>query len=224
MAGTKSNYSPRRAGEVVGVEVRADDDRPVTITCYGHEHVYEIAWHDTADGPVITDLRVISRTGQPITSDSLRRINTDRLARTAALHDTASSTHAARRLRKAIDAATGTTEGHEWIDEFRFTDGVVDSMVKRAPPDAAVLARGGRPRHSREFLARVAGWAREASAQGHSIYPYVAQRAREVDGRITDDHHVTVKGWIRRCKDAGLLDRDELRRPRTPRIAASEDH
>lgn len=217
--GTKPNYSPRRAGEVVGVEVDADAERPVTIACHDHAHTYEVAWRETADGPMITDLRVTSPEGVPITSDSLKRINTDRLARTAAMHGTAQSADAAKKLRQTLDAATGTTEGHDWIERFRFTEGVIDAMAEHAPPGAASSKprRAGRPALPRQFLAKVATWAREESVHGGGIYRRVADRAA-----ATLEHDVseeTVKGWIRRCKDADppLLGRDELRRPRKPR-------
>ncbi|OBK13320.1 hypothetical protein [Mycobacterium asiaticum] len=225
MSGTKRNYSPRRAGEVVGVEVDAHAERPVTITCHDHVHTYEIAWRNTADGPVITDLRVTSVDGVPITSATLRRVNTARLARTAALHDTGESANAATKLRQTLDTATGTTEGHDWIERFRFTDGVIDAMAKHAPPGAAPTRssanRVGRPSLSPEFLAQVAVWAREESVLGGGVYRRVADRAADALGRdVSDD---TVKGWIKRCKHAGLLKPDELRRQREPLVPTTTD-
>ena len=105
--------------------------------------------------PVITDLRVTSVDSVSITSDTLRRMNTDRLARVAAMRDTAEAADAARKLRRTLDAATGTTDGHEWIERFRFTDGVVDAMVRHAPPGFSPPESGvdtvGRPRLSRSF-------------------------------------------------------------------------
>ncbi|WP_374157433.1 hypothetical protein ACEWX3_19820 [Mycobacterium sp. G7A2] len=221
MSGTKRDYSPRRAGEVVGVEVDADAERPVTITCHDHAHTYEIAWRDTADGPVITDLRVTSVDSVPITSDTLRRINTDRLARVAAMRDTAEAADAARKLRRTLDAATGTPDGHEWIERFRFTDGVVDAMVRHAPPGFSPpesgVKRVGRPPLSPEFLTQVVAWVREASIEGGNLYDKVAVRAASALGREVSAE--TVKGWVRRCKAAGLLKPDELRRPRKPHAA-----
>lgn len=217
--GNKRHYSPRRAGEVVGVEVNADADRPVTITCHDHAHTYEVAWRNTDDGPVITDMRVTSRDGVPIRSDSLKRINTDRLARTAAMHDNPQSAAAAKKLRQTLDAATGTSEGHDWVERFRFTDGVIDAMAKHAPPGATVPEprKPGRPPMPREFLAQVATWAREESVHGGGVYRRVADRAAVALKRDVSDE--TVKGWIRRCKtaDPPLLGRDELRQPRKPR-------
>ncbi|ORB91453.1 hypothetical protein [Mycobacterium persicum] len=220
MSGTKRNYSPRRAGEVVGVEVDADAERPVTITCHDHAHAYEIAWRDTDDGPVITDLRVTSVDGVPITSDTLKRINTDRLARTAAMRDTAEAADAARKLRQTLDAATGTTDGHEWVERLRFTDGLIDAMVRHAPLGVALPTSGGkrvgRPRLSSEFLAKVAAWATEEAPKGGNVYERVAARAASELGR--DVSAETVKGWVRRCKAAGLLKPDALR-PRKPHTA-----
>lgn len=221
MNGTKSNYSPRRAGEVVGVEVRPDDPRPMAVTCHDHAHTYEVAWTDTDAGPVVTDLRVTSTTGEPITSAALRRINPERLARAAAAHDTAGNARAASELRAAVDAATGATEGHDWLDEYRFTEGTVDSLAQHAPPGVTPPAprRGGRPKLSREFLAQVAQWARVAAPMGGSVYERVADLAAAHLGHDVSDE--TVKGWIRRCKAEGLLARDELRKPRR---TARHDH
>lgn len=106
MSGTSRGYSPRRAGEVVGVSVRSDEDRPVHMTISGHAHTYEFAWRDTANGPVITDLRVTSGDGTPITSNTLRRINTDTLARAARRYDTSQAADAARQLRRVVETAT----------------------------------------------------------------------------------------------------------------------
>nr|EMP11198.2 hypothetical protein ISGA_5215 [Gordonia sp. NB41Y] len=216
MNGTNPNYSPRRAGEVVGVEVTPGDPRPVAVTCHDHAHTYEIAWAETESGPVVTDLRVTSHGGEPITSATLRRINPDRLARAAAAHDTAEGSALARELREAVDAASGTTEGHNWIDGYRFTEGTVAALAKHAPSGVTQPAtrRGGRPRLSREFLARVAQWARDAAADGRSVYAWVADRAAAELGHDVSDE--TVKGWIRRCKAAEppLLAADELRKPR----------
>lgn len=226
MNGSKLSYSPRRAGEVVGVEVRDTAERPVTITCHDHAHTYEIAWRDTGDGPIITDLRVTSHAGVPITSDSLKRIRTDRLARTAAIHDTAAASTAARHLRAAFEKATGSTEGFDWLERFRFTEGVADAMIRHAPPGARLQKpsanRGGRPPLSPDFLAQVARWAREETVLGGGLYRRIADRATKSVGRDVSDE--TVKGWIRRCKAAGLLEPDELRRPRQPRTASTEEN
>ncbi|OBI20616.1 hypothetical protein A5714_07815 [Mycobacterium sp. E2462] len=75
----------------------------------------------------------------------------------------------------------------------------------------------------REFLAKVAAWAREESVHGGGVYRRVADRATTALGHDVSDE--TVKGWIRRCKDADppLLGRDELRQPRKPRPDQESD-
>lgn len=193
------------------------DDRPVKITLHEHAHRYEIAWQATPTGPVVTDLRITpSGAPVPITTASLRRINMDRLARTAAMHDTPEAADAARELAQAVQGVTGEPS---WLETFRFTDGVIDAMARHAPPGAKFpqKRKGGRPRLTADFLANVAVWAKQAATQGHAIYPYVARSAAERIGYTAADE--TVKGWVRRCKDTGLLKPDDLRRPRTPRTS-----
>jgi hypothetical protein len=233
----------------------------VRITVAGHPHSYELAWHNTAAGPVITDLRVHSDAATPITSNTLRRINTDTLARTARRYDTAPAAEASRKLRGALEKASADQDpatmvantiawleeqgahddagefrriaaevgpaelvasGFEGIEAFRWTECVIDAMVTHAPPGVTSPEppgrRGGRPRHRREFLVQVAEWAREAlDRNSGAVYTYVAQRAVQAGERDRLASDETVKSWIKRCKDAGLLGRDELRRPRTPR-------
>ena len=267
MSGTKRGYSPRRAGAVVDVRVWANEPRPVWITVHDHAHTYEVAWRDTDDGPVITDLRVHSDDGAPITSDTLRRINTNTLARTARRYNTAQAAEAGRELRGGLEEAfadrdpaamvaeaiawleeqgAGDTarelrrtaaeigpaelvaSGYEGLEAFRVTEGVIDAMVRHAPPGATFVqssaGRGGRPRLTHQELARVADWAREAhDRNARPIYPFIAQRAVDTGWRdyaVSDD---TVKGWVRRAKDAGLLAPGGLRRPRKPRTATEQD-
>lgn len=222
MAGSKRGYSPRRAGEVVGVNVHADEPRPVWVTVHDHAHTYEIAWADTAAGPVVTDLRVRSDDGAPITSETLRRINTDTLLRAAVRHDTAEDAAAARELRATFDAAIGDSSvDTSGIEALRFTDGIADALARHLPPGAMLPTpqprRGGRPKLSREFLALVADWAREGRDRNAAVYPYVADRAAAHLGRDVSDE--TVKGWIKKCRESRppLLRDDDLRKPRTPR-------
>lgn len=79
----------------------------------------------------------------------------------------------------------------------------------------------GRPPLSPEFLAQVAVWVREAAPRGGGLYNRVAIRAANALGRDVSDE--TVKVWVRRCKQAGLLDSDELRQPRKPRTDQETD-
>ncbi len=224
MSGTKRGYSPRRAGEVVGVAVHADEPRPVWVSVHDHAHTYEIAWRDTDAGSVITDLRVHSDSGAPITAATLRRINTDTLLRAARRYDTTEDAALGRELRATFDAAIGDSSvDTSGIASLRFTEGIADAMAKHLPPGAVVPtspSQGGRPPLAREFLARVADWAREGRERNASIYAYVAERAAAHLGHPVPAD--TVKGWIQRAKEAEppLLGRDELRKPRAPQPAA----
>lgn len=93
-------------------------ERPVTIECHDHSHYYEFAWSTTDFGPVITDLRITSRDGLPITRDSLKRIPTERLAATAQLVDTREQAEAARRLRHMFEAATRNIDPDQQVANF----------------------------------------------------------------------------------------------------------
>lgn len=102
MSGSRHEYSPRRAGEVTGVEVVPANARPVKITLFDHDHQYEVGWTHTENGPVVTDLRITSENGTPITSNSVKRIPVERLAKTAALHNTREAATQGRDLREAF--------------------------------------------------------------------------------------------------------------------------
>ncbi len=260
--GTPGGYAPRRAGEVLYVSVDRESPRPVTIACFGHEHVYEFAWKTADDGsPVITDLRVTSHGGAPITSNSLRRINTDVLGRKAQRYDTAEAAESGRKLRETVESTIAvmlqTKDAHTLIAEAcddLESDGDPESLELArelralTPDEAAVRMAAGapglesmritqenirdwaastrssaRPRGrkplSREFLEQVADWARDAKADNSgAIYEYILERVNQ--GRSPRDRiHTTdtVKKWVRRCKDEGLLRSDELRQPRAPK-------
>jgi transposase len=244
---------------VVDVQVWTDEPRPVWITVSDHAHTYEVAWRDTDDGPVITDLRVHSEDGAPITSDTLRRINTDTLARTARRYATARAAENGRKLREAVEIATAqaandpaemvagaiawceeqgledaarelrrvaaevgpaalVASGFGGVEAFRWTEGVIDAMVRTAPRGIRLAVpnrrRGGRPKTiTEDFLALVAEWAREGRDRNERpLYPFIAERAAAHLGHPVQND--TVKGWVRRAKDAGLLAPDELRKPR----------
>jgi hypothetical protein len=111
------------------------------------------------------------------------------------------------------DAKAAVATRGSGFETMRITDADVRELASRA----GLIKNRGRPQLSHEFLTQVAEWARHARDYNKAIYPYVAQRAYESgwrDYKVPDDR---VTAWIRRCKDAGLLERDELRRPRTPR-------
>lgn len=254
MKGTTGGYTPRRPGEVVGVEVTPTDPRPVRITLFDHPHRYEVAWAQTDDGPVITDLRITSNDGTAITSNSVRRINVERLAKTAARHHTPQAAQRARDLRAVFETAVSrypdpeaaVADACDWLDSTgdpdladvarqlrsaaadgaatvladaldgterrRFTDDVIRALVRRS--QRASPPKLGRPTEwTPEHLALVAQWSRDAMTQGGSVYERVADRATDELGHLVSAHQ--VKWWITQCKQAGLLGRDELRRPRT---------
>jgi len=89
--------------------------RPFHIECHDHAHSYEVAWRDTPDGPVVTDLRVTSPDGTPITVSSLRRIDPDRLARAAASNNEELQWLEATRdrMRSAFEAKFGEPSDRE---------------------------------------------------------------------------------------------------------------
>lgn len=263
---------------MVQVSSRRSDERPVQIRCRDHAHYYEFAWRDTDDGPVITDLRVTSDDGSPITMDSLRRINTVRLAHAAQIHDTDAAAEVGRVLGNAAeialtdvmsnpDPAVRVAGALAYIerDDSGFGAEVAADMRRQAQaPDLSDLAamidgwyaargqsfiihsdtlnnamiaaaverglatprkrRGGRPPLTREFLAQVAQWARQASRMQEPYYSYIADRVNERDG--WEPSRETIKVWIKRCKDpndvlgADALGNEELRRPRNPRTDA----
>jgi hypothetical protein len=207
-------------------EVRAGADRPVYIECHGHAHTYEVAWRDTSAGPVVTDLRVTSNDGAPITSASLRRINPDRLARTAAARadEVAFVNSSAERMRVDLEAKFGA----ELEARGLHASDLIGDVRSYEEPGHFIHGRKrrmGRPKLTREELERIATWAREAAQEaaddGKAIYPKIAKLAVDSGWRgYTSKHPPTneaVKGWIRRCKDAGLLAPDAIRKPRTPR-------
>lgn len=239
----------------------------MTITVHDHAHTYELAWRATDDGPVITDLRVTSDSGAPITSDSLKRINTDRLARAAALYDTDAQAELGVAMRLAWDQlddvmrnpdpaarvagvlaewekdefatlvasdlqqqARSVDELAEWLDDMyanaqhvrlvlpELSAAEQVAAMRAAIGEDAPKNRGGRPReYSYEFLQKVAVWAKEGALEG-SVYQYVAQRAVDTGEKSEYDASPgAVRWWIKRCKEAGLLGPDELRKPRTRR-------
>ncbi|MHA3021142.1 hypothetical protein ACXPWS_12875 [Mycobacterium sp. BMJ-28] len=193
------------------------------MTLYGFPHTYEVAWENTAAGPVLTDLRVRASDGAPIARDDMR-VNVDTLVKAAQRYDTTEEAAAARELRESFDAAIGNisvdTRG---IEALRFTDGTVDALIKHAPEGAKLPTpqprKGGRPKTiTHEFLAQVADWAREARDRKAAVYPYVAARAADALGR-NGVANETVKSWLQQCRntDPPLLRVDELRKPRTSR-------
>ncbi|MCD2119437.1 MULTISPECIES: hypothetical protein [Rhodococcus] len=219
---TPSNKrSPRRppVGEVIGATVapRGNDrpPRPITVQCEGHAHHYEIAWEDTENGPVITDLRIFSPDGTPITKRSLARINPDRIAAAAKRTDTEELAEAGRMLKESLgnlaESYGMSRSGFEWTETFRGTSaGYLAAARKIGTLDSP---RRGRPALPPEHFESVAELAREAHTAGsRSIARYIAQRMPYGDG--SQPAIETVNGWLKRCKKLGLIEPGELRKPR----------
>lgn len=252
-----------RSGAVTHVSAKRGEERPVRIECRDHAHHYEFAWRDTDDGPVITDLRVTSDDGSPITDDSLRRINTVRLARAARTYDTDAAADIGHVVGDAMEIALADAMSNSdptvrvaaalaYIenDDSGFGAAVAAGMRQSAQAhDLRDLASrvddwyanrgqsfiirsterqfgkrrsaGGRPPLTRDFLAQIADWARQASDMQEPYYAYIADRVDEREGWRPSRE--TIKVWIKRCKDpndvlgADALGKDELRRSRTPR-------
>ena len=137
------------------MRVDPDADRPVTITVSGHTHRYEFAWRATPTGPIITDLRVTSDDGTPITSDTLRKINTGRLAASAARADTPAAATLGADLRRHTQAAITGLGGDddpaavvaaacEWLESLHDPAATEAARELRAlDPEAAVAAAPG---------------------------------------------------------------------------------
>lgn len=198
-------------GAVVSVEVDAGRDRPVTITCHDHPHRYEFAWAATDQGPVIIDLRVVSDDATPITSVSLRRINVERLAKTAALTDTPEQAEMARSLRDAfataLDDADPAAVVDAWADDL-------DSQGLDA--QAAALRRAAAERGPTGVIAdTLAGWetfraTREMFIESAArVSPAAVARIRAKArgggaGRAPREFYRDVATWARQAHAGGL--------------------
>jgi hypothetical protein len=205
-----SDKPPQRPGGVVRWEAEPATERPVRLELYDHPHRYEVAWREEGGAPVLTDLRVMAPEGAPpITKSSLRRIDPDRLARFAA-------------ARSAELGFLGSVQ-----NDLREANGTGDLQLSQlVEPGGITVARSkrarGRPKFTREELEQIASWARdsarEAEAERRPAYPLIAARAVASGWRGYTAKHPptteTVKGWIRRCKEAGVLAPDWIRGPR----------
>jgi hypothetical protein len=143
-----------RPGAVESVAVDPNADRPVTIECHDHAHYYEFAWATNDLGPIITDLRITSREGVPITRDTLKRIPTERLAATAQLADTPGQAETARGLRKVVEAATRDVDPARLVDHF-----VADLESRGLVTEAESVRRDAAERGAAAVVAEgIAGW------------------------------------------------------------------
>ncbi|MCX2940465.1 hypothetical protein [Mycobacterium pinniadriaticum] len=189
-----------------------------------------MAWRDTPQGPVITDLRVTSFDGTPITVSSLRKIVPDRLARAAAAKNEELKIleWSRDRIRKALEDEFGDELQARGVDLSH-----MEAMARSEPGAGGprLIRRKrprGQPKLTNQELQQIADWARAAAAEsfddGLAVHGKIAARAAAAEWRSYSKKHLpsseTVKGWIRRCKDAGLLAPDYTRKPRN---TSSED-
>ncbi|WKG08186.1 roadblock/LC7 domain-containing protein [Nocardia sp. PE-7] len=190
-------------------------ERPVSITCHDHVHHYELAWRDTPDGPVITDLRITSTDGSPITKRTLSRIDPDRLAVYAAGADSMDARVRARELREVFEATAKhhglPAEGYEDLEEVRFTKAGVWQAFRESesPP------RVGRPPLTMDHYQRVAALVLSPEGQkAKSVAEFIRKRMPYADG--DEPSREVVYDWIKGCKTRGLLAADAVRKPKRP--------
>lgn len=216
---------------------------------------------------MVTDLRITSPEGTPITSDSLKRINATVLARAARRYATAEAAKTGRALHDALAAATAeaakdgaamVATAIEWLEatgtpvaqEFAETLAALDTdqaqqwvaargigaatarltdadIARWPPPPGARRRRRGRPPEiTAEFLSQIAEWAKYARDNNiRPVYGYVADQVVANGLRPTRPADDTVTAWIRKCGPNGLnlLERGELRQPRTPKKPQKPD-
>ncbi len=227
MTGSKPDKLPRRIrnGGVTGVSVDPAAERPVTITVSGHDHRYEFAWCATPDGPIITDLRVMSDDETPITSDTLRKINTGRLAASAARADTPAAAEVGRELRELIEGitdrqlvdsnpATVVEGGLQWLLETSPNDPAVAQFVRklRGLDPGEVLAAAGAGVEAARIVPETLAAAQAAVNPGKAGRPRLSrERLREVAewARTARDRGVNVYEYVAEAATAA----DNLRHP-----------
>ncbi len=210
-------------GEVVDITVHPEADRPVRIECHDHAHYYEFAWRETEDGPVITDLRITSETGIPITKRTLARINADRLAVNAQSADTPEAAERGRALREVLESVAEQSglppEMFEWAESMRDPDGDMNAVLRAQGVEFEEDDRPtGRPKLPRSHYARVAELVLSPDGRkSRSVAEYVRKHMPYPDGKLPARE--TVYDWIKKCKspEYGLLDVDAVRKSKTQR-------
>lgn len=209
MTGSKPDNLPRqiRPGGVTGVSVDRTAERPVTITVSGHAHRYEFAWRATPEGPIITDLRVISDDEIPITSDTLRKINTGRLAASAARADTARAAEVGRELRQISEAAIASLGDDpaavveaacEWLESLDDPSAAQMALELRAIDPSEALAAAGAGVEAARIVPELLA-ATQAAEPGKAGRPRLSlERLREVAewARTARDHGENVYQYI----------------------------
>lgn len=193
-----------RPGAVESVAVDIASERPVTIECNDHAHYYEFAWETDDSGPVITDLRITSRDGVPITRDSLKRIPTERLAATAQLVDTPEQADMARSLRETFETVLRDADPVQVIAEFA-SDLESQGLVEKAEN----VRRDAAERGAAAVVAEsVANWGTYRTtleltlASAERVDPAVMARVREQvrgtrRGRMPAAFYEDVARWAR---------------------------
>jgi hypothetical protein len=200
----------RPAGDVAGVSVdpTPDNPRPVIVEVEGRRCRYELAWTVVDDLPVVTDFRVVTRDGEPITPLDLK-VNLRRIASVVASVDTQSAreswTGAQRAFEDTAERLGLPRTGYEWLGSYRPLDVRDLYRPKENHPDAK--RRRGRPKLPDEHFQTVAKLVLHLQAtETRSLYRDFQDRWPGERPAVT-----TVRDWIAEAKSRKLLPRDALR-------------
>lgn len=183
----------------------------MTITCHDHAHRYEFSWETTDNGPVITDLRVTSTDGTPISSATLRRINIERLASAAQLFDTPEQAATALRLQRTFQDLANITDPEEAMhcaaDEWE-SWGFVDEAneLRRAVAErGAAAVRGDSISKWGHFRgASDEAWMAAAESDSPEMMARVREQARGARrGRAPREFYRDVADWARDARTQG---------------------
>ncbi len=205
-----SGKRPRPAGDVAGVSVdpTPDNPRPVVVEIEGRRCRYELAWTVLDNQPVVTDLRVVPRDGEPITPLDLK-VNLNRIAAVVASVDTPSTrevwTGAQRAFEDAAEHFGLPRTGYEWLGSYRPLD--ARDLYRPAENNPAAKRRRGRPKLPDEHYQAVAKLVLHLQAtKTRSLY-------RDFQDRWPGDRPAvtTVRDWIAEAKNRKLLPHDALR-------------
>jgi hypothetical protein len=173
----------------------------IRIALHGHPHRYVVGITTGKGGPRLVDLRIQSSSDVAITPDVLRAIPSRRLA------------HAAAKWVSTVDGLFGflrldpaTREAlYEIEDPKEFERAAVEAVAASKPRPEESTARG---RLDDSHYREVAEMVRAAVASGYPIRKTVAAQYKTTIP--------TLDRWIRKAKDLGFLDEDELPRRNTP--------
>jgi hypothetical protein len=185
-----------------------DNPRPVTVAVEGRRCHYELAWTVLDDLPVVTDLRVVPRDGEPITPLDLK-VNLSRIASVVASVDTPRAheawTGAQRAFEDAAERLGLPRTGYEWLGSFRPLD--ARDLYRPTENNPAAKRRRGRPKLPDEHYQKVAKLVLHLQAtKTRSLYRDFQDRWPGERPAVT-----TVRDWIAEAKRRKLLPRDALR-------------